>query len=212
GMNVVNLVLAWTKLVAAVTSIRGEIEVEGSLPLIRTKSSNIDEPGNRVLMKAKFWNEVGRKQMLNCVRLALNASTGLDLSLPTDGPLEEKAVDWHFAGDNEIRVNDAATRNTQNFVYFKSMEVEKQANVMVAITLKSAKDVRQNLIDIAGIAGNMAVGGPMALLLAVPEIGFRLPYTAAHATIPVTDHEPCDGKWKGSITYNLVDSLVIKHN
>src|SRR5207248_7426053 len=120
GMNVVNLVLAWTKLVAAVTSIRGEIEVEGSLPLIRTKSSNTDEPGNRVLMKAKFWNEVGRKQMLNCVRLALNASTGLDFSLPTDGPLEEKAVDWHFAGDNEIRVNDAGTRNTEKFVSFKA--------------------------------------------------------------------------------------------
>jgi hypothetical protein len=244
GMIAVNTAMAWLKLLQAVTSIHGEIKVDGKLPLPRTKDST---PGESRLMKARFWTEVGRKQMLNCVRLALNTATGLDFSMPTDGPLSDKAVEWHFAGGNETRVNDASTRSTQKFVsfesldgnapqnqvtdesgiskmnlvgapkipavvYFKSMEVQKQADVVVGITLKSAKDVKQNLIDIIGTAANVAVGGPGALFVATAEIGFRLPYAAAQATIPVTDHEPCDGHWKGTITYTVNDTSSVKHN
>lgn len=241
GLFGANLALAWLKLVAAVTMIRGELTVEGSLPLIRTPNST---PGERRLMKARFWSEVGHKQMLNCVRLKLIVYAGLDFALPTDGPLSEKAVEWHFAGDNETRVNDPGTRNLDKFVTFESpgtdrdpedqvtneegisemylvgaskipsvalsraMLVEKQANVLVGIRLKSSKNVKQNLIDIGGTALNLAASGPLALLIAVPELGFRLPYAAAHATIPVTDHEPCNGQWQGTITYTVVNNQV----
>ncbi len=117
GIGIANIVLAWGKLVAAVTMMKGEIIVQKPLPLVRTKNSI---PGDKRLMVARIWSEVGRKEMLNCVRPILNVATGLDFNLPTDGPLADVAVEWHFAGENQIRVNDARTRNVQSFVKFES--------------------------------------------------------------------------------------------
>ena len=104
GLFGMNLALAWLKLVAALTRMQGELTIEEPLPLERTFNST---PGQRRLMKARFWSEVGDSQKLNCVRLKLTAISGLDFAMPTNGPLSEKAVEWHFAGDNETRVNYA---------------------------------------------------------------------------------------------------------
>lgn len=242
GLTGANLALGWLKLVASVTMLRGEITVENP-PLIRTINA---QPGERRLMKARIWNEVGKIQMLNCVRAAINAATGLDFNLPTDGPAGNVSIEWHFAGDNETSVNSAETRNLQKFVIFESpqgadpnpqkqvtdddgistmylvgapkvpavvyqknpIKVEKEANVLVGVTLKSAKDVKQNALDLLGIVLGVATGGPLGILAALPEIGFRLPYVTARATIPVIDHEPCDGQWQGTIFYTSIFSTT----
>ena len=239
GLQGANATLAWLKLIAAVTMLKGEIIVQKPLPLVRTKNST---PGDKRLMVARVWQEVGRKEMLNCVRPLLNVATGLDFNLPTDGPLGDVAIEWHFAGDNEIRVNNADTRNLQNFVAFKSpdgtdanpqkqvtdnlglskmwlfgapkipavvyqkkpMEIEKKAEVFVGVTLKSSKDFIQNWIDIGGAVVGVATGGPLGLVGAAAEIGYRVPYVVAKATIPVIDHEPCDGQWVGTVTYTQI--------
>ncbi|MGZ8558729.1 MAG: hypothetical protein ACXWWC_10360, partial [Chitinophagaceae bacterium] len=239
GLQGANAALAWLKLIAAVTMLKGEIIVQKPLPLVRTKNST---PGDKRLMVARVWQEVGRKEMLNCVRPLLNVATGLDFNLPTDGPLGDVAIEWHFAGDNEIRVNNADTRNLQNFVAFKSpdggdtnpqkqvtdnlglskmwlvgapkipavvyqknpMEIEKKAEVFVGVTLKSSKDFIQNWIDIGGTVVGVATGGPLGLVGAAAEIGYRIPYVVAKATIPVIDHEPCDGQWVGTVTYTQI--------
>lgn len=236
---IANIVLAWGKLVAAVTMMKGEIIVQKPLPLIRTKNST---PGDKRLMVARVWSEVGKKEMLNCVRPLLNVATGLDFNLPTDGPLADVAVEWHFAGENETRVNNAENRNTQKFVVFESakgadknpqkqvtdnlglsqmwlvgapkipavvyqknpMKIEKKAEVLVGVTLKSSKDFIQNWIDIGGTVVGLATGGPLGLIGSAAEIGYRVPYVAARATIPVTDHEPCDGQWQGTISYTYI--------
>ncbi len=243
GLVGANMALGWLKLVAALTMLHGEITVD-SPPLIRTLNST---PGEKRLMKARIWSEVGKKEMLNCLRPLVNATTGLDFNMPSEGPLGNVAVEWHFAGDNEIRVNDAGTRNLHNFVVFQSpdgtnknqlkqvtdddgistmwlvgtpkipavvyqknpLKVEKQADVVVGVTLKSAKDGKQNWLDILGTSlGSLgAVAGelnPLGILGALPEIGFRTTWAAAWATIPVIDHEPCDGQWQGTITYTQV--------
>ena len=70
-------------------------------------------------MVARIWSEVGKTEMLNCVRPLINAATGLDFNLPTTGPLADVAIEWNFEGDNQTRVNDAATRNTEKFVVFE---------------------------------------------------------------------------------------------
>jgi hypothetical protein len=231
GIAIANIVLAWGKLVAAVTMLKGEIIVQKPLPLIRTKNST---PGDKRLMVARIWQEVGRKEMLNCVRPLLNLATGLDFNLPTDGPLGDVAVEWHFAGDNET--------NLKKFVNFESpsgtdtnprkqvtdnlglskmwlvgapkipavayqknpMEIEKKAEVLVGVTFKSSKDFIQNWIDIGGAAVGLATGGPLGLLGTAAEIGYRVPWVAARATIPVIDHEPCDGQWQGTVTYTYI--------
>ena len=240
-LAVVNIVLAWGKLVAAVTTMKGEIIVQQPLPLIRTKNST---PGEKRLLKARVWSEVGDVEALNCLRPTLNLLTGLDFNLPSDGPIADVAAEWHFAGDNEINVNNPETRNLQSFVAFESpqgknenpqkqvtdengvsqmwlvgtpkipavvyqkdpMKVEKEAKVLIGITLKSAKDFVQNWIDIGGTAVGLATGGPLGLLGTAAEIGYRVPWVAARATIPVTDHEPCDGQWVGTVTYIVIST------
>ncbi len=245
---IANIALGWLKLVAALTMIEGKIEMAGAGPLVRTFNST---EGEQRLMTATLREEVGQKQMLNCFRLQIIAYTGLDYSMPTDGPLAEKAVEWHFAGDNEIRVNNASTQNLEHFVFFKapesdpgeaeheernadpqkqktnkegvtkmllvgspkipvviestSMKVEKQADVLVGITLKSSQDVQQNVIDILGLGAGVALGGPTGLLLIPAELAYRLPYVAARATFPVTDHEPCDGQMVGTVNYSVIE-------
>ena len=243
GLAGANIALGWLKLVAAVTALQGEITVDNP-PLIRTLNST---PGEKRLMTARIWSEVGKLETLNCLRPLVNAATGLDFNMPSSGPLGNVAVEWHFAGDNEIRVNDAATRNLQNFVVFQApdganrnqlkqvtdddgiskmwlvgtpkipavvyqkdpLRIEKQADVVVGVTLKSAKDGKQNWLDILGTSlGSIgAVAGelnPLGILGALPEIGFRTPWAAARVTIPVIDHEPCNGQWLGTITYTQV--------
>ena len=235
GLYGANLALAWLKLVAALTMLQGEITVDKT-PLVRTMNS---VPGERCLMKARIWSTVGKVQMLNCVRLAINAATGLDFNLPTDGPLADVAVQWQFAGENETPLS------SQKFVFFEpppgadrkpnkqvtddkgismmylvgspkipevgsrsNVKVPKTAKVLVGVTLKSAKDVKQNFIDIGGTALGIATGGPLGILTAMPEIGFRLPWTPARASIPVIDHEPCNGQWFGTITYTYIATIT----
>ncbi len=249
GLQGANAALAWLKLVASVTMMKGEIIVQKPLPLVRTKNSNTQELSNKRLMVARVWSEVGKTEMLNCVRPLINAATGLDFNLPTNGPLADVAIEWNFEGENQTRVNDAATRNTEKFVVFETekgapanpqkqvtnnlglskmwlvgapkipavayqtnpIKIEKKAEVLVAVTLKSAKDVKQNLIDFLGTVISVASAkkaddpwGLLGLIGSAAEIGYRAPYIAARAMIPVTDHEPCDGQWQGTISYTYI--------
>ncbi len=249
GLQGSNAALAWLKLVASVTMMKGEILVSKPLPLVRTKNSDTQGILNKRLMVARVWSEVGKTEMLNCVRPLINAATGLDFNLPTTGPLADVAIEWNFEGDNQTRVNDAATRNTEKFVVFEAekgapanpqkqvtnnlglskmwlvgapkipavvyqtnpMKVEKKAEVLVAVTFKSAKDVKQNLIDFLGTVISVASAkkaddpfGLIGLIGSAAEIGYRAPFVAARVTIPVTDHEPCDGQWQGTISYTYI--------
>lgn len=249
GIQGANAALAWLKLVASVTMMKGQIHVQED-PLVRTLNSDTSKLSNKRLMVARIWSEVGDVEVLNCLRPSLNLLTGLDFNLPTGGPLGDVAIEWHFAGDNDIRVNNSSTRNTESFVVFESAKgndpnpqkqvtddkglskmwlvgkakvpairfennpatVDKEAEVYVAVTLKSAKDFKQNVLDFSGfilgvaqaIKGGdiVALGG--VLIGAGAEIGYRTPYVAARATIPVIDHEPCDGQWVGTVTYTVI--------
>lgn len=243
GLGIANIVLAWAKLVASVTMLHGEISVSKPLPLVRTLNST---PGQKRLMVARLWSEVGKKEILNCLRPLLNTATGLDFNLPTEGPLGDVAVEWRFTGENETRVNDSATRNTTKFVVFEApkdadrnplkqvssglglsmmwlvgaakiptlvnaspLPVDRKAEVLVGVTLKSAKDVKQNTLDFLGtVVGVATIGedpwGLLGLIGSAAEIGYRAPYVAARVTVPVIDHEPCTDDWHGTVTYSSI--------
>ncbi len=212
GLNKVNAVLSWGKLVAAVTMLKGEITVNNP-PLIRTLNS---VPGEKRLITAKIWSEVGKKQLLNCSRTALNIATGLDFNLPSEGPVADTVVGWDFASDKEAKFvrfesppgkdRNPLRQVTDNngisqmwlvgaskipaVVYQKNpKKVTKTATVLLSVTLKSSKDFIQNWIDIGGVA----LGGLAGIPGSIAEIGFRLPYITARAIIPVIDHEPFYG-------------------
>lgn len=234
--GVLNIILAWGKLVAAVTALKGELTVEQPVPLKRTKNS---VPGEKRLLTARVWSEVGDWEVLNCVRPALNIATGLDFNLPTDGPLGDVLVEWEFSGENATnkaskkfvffeplpgagsrpnnqvtddqgisKINLVGSPKVPGYAYFKNpMTVRKQANVLVAVRLKSSKDFVQNWIDIGGTVIGVVTGGPLGLIGAAAEIGFRAPITVAHKTVPVTDHEECDDRW-----FTLEYTATVKGN
>jgi hypothetical protein len=97
GLGMINLALSWAKLVAALSQVQGKITVQEPMPLIRTKSSNT--PGERRTLTGKFEIKVNNLRKLNCARLAINMTTGMDFSMPPSGPLSEKPVSWELQGE-----------------------------------------------------------------------------------------------------------------
>ncbi|MDH3492582.1 MAG: hypothetical protein OEM82_03465 [Acidobacteriota bacterium] len=124
GLSAVNLALAWGKLVAAHMVIKGEASVESPLPLVRTVNST---PGQQRLMKARIWADVGDLQFLNCVRTAINVSTGLDFSLPSDGPLSDRDAAWELTGAASFSGQQASKTGVYKpFVHLKPPEGAKR--------------------------------------------------------------------------------------
>lgn len=120
GLFLVNLALGWAKLAAALTSVKGEIKIADPMPLVRTKNAN---EGESRMMTAKLWSEVGNKSWLNCVRLALNTATGLDFSMPNDGPLAQRDVSWELTGKSSFAGQGSSkTGKYDNFVNLKPPE------------------------------------------------------------------------------------------
>lgn len=120
GLFLVNLALGWAKLAAALTSIKAEMKIADPMPLERTK--NADE-GQTRLMTARLWTEVGNKQFLNCVRLAMNTATGLDFSMPNEGPLAQRDVSWELTGAASFAGQGSSKSGKfDNFVNLKAPE------------------------------------------------------------------------------------------
>lgn len=234
GLGAVNIVLAWAKLVAALMTLKGEIKVAEPMPLIRTKDST---EGESRLMTARVWAEVGNLQMLNCVRLALNLSSGLDFNMPSDGPLSDRDISWEITGDSSFSGQGSSKTGVfDNFVNLKAPDnaprdpmkqitndngesqmnivgapkipmvinkpvvpVRKKAGVKIRVALKSPRDKVQNFLDIGGAALGIALGGPLGILSALSEVGFRLKMDVKMITIPVKDWQLCTSDWAGSI-------------
>ncbi|NGZ10413.1 MAG: hypothetical protein CV088_13655 [Nitrospira sp. LK70] len=213
GLGIAGAVLSWAELVAALTLVKGEMVVDNP-PLIRTLNS---VPGEKRLMTAKIWFDVGKKQIVNCFRTAINMTFGLDFSLPSEGPATDMAVEWEFANVQAeakfvwLEAPHGKDRNpfkqvTDNngvsqmwlvgapkmppIVKNNPKKITKTAHVRVSARLKSSKDFLQNWIDIGGV---MLGGWSGGTATAIAEIGFRLPYVVARATIPVIDHEAFAG-------------------
>ncbi len=99
GLGIAGMVLSWAKLIAALTQVKGKIEVEQPLPLIRTKFSRQDLQGEKRTLTGKFEIKINDLRKLNCFRLAANMVTGLDFNMPTPGPMADKPVSWELGGD-----------------------------------------------------------------------------------------------------------------
>lgn len=121
GLGYVNLALSWAKLVAALTQIKGELKVQDPMPLVRTKSDKT--PGEKRLLTAKFEIKVNDLRKLNCLRMAINATSGLDFSMPSSGPLGEKPVSWELGGEVSFKgQNSSQTGAFDQVVYLLPLE------------------------------------------------------------------------------------------
>lgn len=118
GLGTLNTVLSWVKLVAALMSLKGSLTIEDPMPLVRTRNA---VEGQSRMMTARVWAEVGNLSYLNCVRLALNASTGLDFSMPNDGPLADRDISWELKGESSFAGQKSSqTGEFDNFVNLKA--------------------------------------------------------------------------------------------
>lgn len=132
GLGVVNIVLSWAKLVAAMMTLKGEVTIADPMPLERTKN-NVE--GQERMMTARIWAEVGNLSYLNCARLALNAASGLDFSMPNDGPLSDRDISWELKGASSFAgQNSAQTGKFDNFVNLKAPDGVAQRDPMKQIT------------------------------------------------------------------------------
>lgn len=145
GLGYANIVLSWAKLVAALMTLKGEMKIADPMPLERTKN-NVE--GQTRLMTGRVWAEVGNLQYLNCVRLAINASSGLDFSMPSDGPLSGRDISWELTGAASFSGQKSSkTGKFDNFVNLKAPEGEN-------------RDPMKQITDDNGMSKMNLVGAP----------------------------------------------------
>lgn len=183
----VGAVLALLKVVETGAAFEGHITLEGGEPLVRTKKRR---PGEQRVLKAEVKLNIGKGQLVNCLRHALNIA-GLDASLPNDGPIGGARVNWHVVAlkgganadlDNPLQIygigGSPATPTTtdDDGVSKTGLEGAKQrvvlpddvtpypriGEVVATINLKTGK-MYQDLLDALGVLTS-GVGLPVALL------------------------------------------------
>lgn len=89
--SIANAVLAIVKLIAYYACMETEITMSGEPPLVRTQKQF--ENGEKRTLTATVRENIGKWQVLNCTRLALNGAN-LDISLPNDGPVAGVKTQW----------------------------------------------------------------------------------------------------------------------
>lgn len=256
-LGAANAALVIVKLILSYAALESEIALEGGM-LTRTKTT---APGERKLLTAKVRMDVGKWQVMNCVRPALNLA-GLDFSLPGHGALGGVRVDWNLSegGDSRGslgRVWHTATHipeilsgqpmETDAIVFLDETEgvdkkhytytdaegvaktyvvgmpqkrdlskeglrpVMKRMGVDINIQIKTMR--LNNGTAAAGTANDLA-GNAIAFLTG-DKLGF-VAGTAAETAyrsnlgsskthyFPVKDWVPCDGRWRGTVTYHRI--------
>ena len=88
---IANAFLTYAKLVVTSMTLNATITMDSS-PLVRS----IDpQAGCRRTLTASIYQKTGNWQIVNCLRTALN-NVGIDVSLPSNGPLKEAPTQWHI--------------------------------------------------------------------------------------------------------------------
>ena len=91
-----NIALSLAHIIAEATAFRGDLQMDGGEPLIRTKETHGYDERRTLTMTATF--NIGKGQYANCFRTAINAA-GLDFSVPNDGPITNAQVTWTMDDD-----------------------------------------------------------------------------------------------------------------
>ncbi len=173
GLGVLNAVLSWAKILVANSKVTATFDVQDPLPLVRTKDQS---PGEERKVKAKFEMKPNNIRQINCGRLAINAATGLEFSMPSSGPMTDKSTSWELmkieSGDFPVYLDSLdrtsvdkqqtdgdgittvkLTGQPQYYDYsdLKLVKVPKQVKVKVSIAQKNMKDKGQETADVASM-------------------------------------------------------------
>lgn len=117
-LNIANLLLAYAKFLQTYAALETKITMEDAPPLVRTKNS---VAGERKRLKAVVRMNIGNWQMYNCIRTALNVTTGIDFATVNDGPIGGVGVTWHLdqGGAGDVYSNRGGLTGGEQFVGLK---------------------------------------------------------------------------------------------
>jgi hypothetical protein len=163
--GILNVVFAYAKFIAAYAALETEISVENP-PLIRTTDSI---PGQRRRLTAKVTMNIDNLEWLNCVRVALNVSFGIDASLISGGPLEGVEVNWHLieGGAGDLYSNRGGITGTHQIVGFWNGSKRIQDAGTSAATVGNAT---RTITDKDGMATTFLEGSPQVPYVSQPYL------------------------------------------
>jgi|GEM_PF-1548116 len=230
GIEIVNTVMAYAKIVLANMNMKADLTVEDPMPLIRTKSGQ--NYGEERIVTAKFKIDFKNADTINCVGKAVKAATGLEVEAPKDGPMKEVPVKWQpvLEGGNRY------TRQSDYPVQLDSLDPKRRD-----LSKQLTNDLGENRIKLTGkpqarnmqnepvvpmakkadltvsvATENMDAKedipkvfwfgmegdfGLKAFIDLIPEIASKMALKTFKVTVPVRDWQPCSEDWGGYINY-----------
>ena len=237
GIEKLNVVMSYVKLVAANMNIHADLTVEDPVPLIRTKSDR--NTGQERVVTAKFRIDFAGSQEINCTAKAAKIMTGLDIQAPEDGPLKNVPVIWEplLEGNGYSRFTgypvlvdavdtgrrDISRQKTNDLgenqikltgkPQARNMEQEpvvpmaKKADLRVSIAT-SEMDASKDLPKIF-FFGAGGKFGIGALIEIAPEILGKMALRSFRVSVPVRDWQPCSEDWGGIVKLHRVVNKTV---
>ncbi len=229
ALKLVNIALAWLKLLMAYLNIKIELSAQNP-PLKRTKSRNI---GEWIEITAKISMDLLDKKTtdyLNCVGKAIEYASGLKLSVPKAGSLSGNTVTWEVvtSGNSSSKFleppaflrsvdgspdtsKEKTNENGESKVkLWGKAQREDLTNEPVIPVIKNV-DLRASValekMDFGKDAGKL---GKLLLeeygynlligaLEVLPEMFGKMKLRAKSLRVPVRDYTPCSEDWGGEI-------------
>lgn len=232
GMQGINAILAWTKLVVALSNIKAKIEVEDPVPLERVKHAR--KPGGyERKLKATFTMDIGNSDLINCVGKSFGAITSISFSVPKGGPMKNVPVAWEL-----LDVGENLDKFVVNPVYLDSLEKDDvskkktdangettvqligkpqreslEGQALVPKVTKAVFRVRVAIEDMKAeedlpkILSGIGLGpsiSPLAIVSLIPSMMSKMKLSVFKASVPVKDWQRCSADWGGTISVKLV--------
>lgn len=114
GVSKANAALAWTKLIVGMARIKVKFDVQDPMPLERVKTTMMPG-GKRSIVTGQFTMDIPDADAINCAGKALGLVTGLNFSVPKNGPFTDKPVTWEV-----VATGSRETKYTSTPVYVSS--------------------------------------------------------------------------------------------
>lgn len=237
GIEKANLIMSWAKLVIAYLNLEAKITVEDPMPLIRTKHDR--NYGEQRIVKAVFTMNFKHSARINCAGKAIKGVTGIDLSVPENGPLKNVPVTWlpvlegrgyeRFTdfpvwldstdgsrGDISKQVTDGTGASQIKMTGKPQAKNLEQAAVVplgkkAELKVSVAKEDMDASEDIPKIFW-FGVGndfGISALLELAPDVLSKMKLKDFRVVVPVRDWQPCSADWGGTLRAVLEKSETI---
>lgn len=159
--GIMNILLAYAKFIQTYASLESKIVLEGSPPLVRTKNA---VAGERKNLRTEVRVNIGNWQMYNCIRTAMNVTTGIDFATINDGPLSDVGIRWHLdeGGGKDVYSNTGGITGKEQIVGFAqtgSTRIQDQGT-SAGTGNNAVKDVTYTKTDDKGIARIILEGSP----------------------------------------------------